>query len=50
MQEEIALLREELRIKDTRMAAIAAHKRPRYTPTERLTILEVRATRGWSLK
>ncbi|MDA2924332.1 helix-turn-helix domain-containing protein [Acidobacteria bacterium AH-259-L09] len=43
-------LREELRIKDARMCGIAAHRRPRYAPTERLAILEVRAARGWSLK
>ncbi|MDA2934965.1 integrase core domain-containing protein [Acidobacteria bacterium AH-259-D05] len=50
MHEEIALLREELRIKGARMCGIAAHRRPRYAPTERLAILEVRAARGWSLK
>jgi len=50
LHEEIALLREELRIKDARMCGIAAHRRPRYAPTERLAILEVRAARGWSLK
>jgi len=30
---EIALLREELRIKDARMAQIPAHRRPHYPPT-----------------
>jgi len=50
LHEEIALLREELRIKDKRMSSIVAHRRPRYAPTERLAILEVRAARGWSLK
>ena len=44
------MLREELRIKDARMSIIAPHRRPRYAPTERLAILEVRAARGWSLK
>ena len=48
--QEIALLREELRIKDARMSVIAPHRRPRYAPTERLAILEARAARGWSLK
>ena len=47
---EISLLREELRIKDARMCRITVHRRPRYAPTERLEILEVRAARGWSLK
>ena len=46
--EEIALLREELRIKDARMLRIPAQRRPHYPPTERLAILELRAARGWS--
>ena len=50
LHQEIALLREELRIKDARMSVVAPHRRPRYAPTERLAILEVRAARGWSLK
>ncbi len=50
LHQEIALLREELRIKDARMSVIAPHRRPRYAPTERLAILEIRAARGWSLK
>jgi transposase InsO family protein len=49
LEQEVALLREELRIKDTRMARIPAHERPHFQPTERLAILEVRAARGWSL-
>jgi transposase InsO family protein len=47
-RQEIALLREELRIKDTRMAQIAAHRRPHYPPTERMAILELKAARGWN--
>ncbi len=50
LQQEAALLREELRIKDARMARIPASKRPHYEPTERLAILEVRAARCWSLE
>jgi len=45
---EIALLREELRLKDARMERIPAQRRPHYPPTERLAILELRAARGWS--
>ncbi len=45
-----ALLREEMRIKDVRMARIAPHQRPLYPPTERMAILEVKAARGWSLE
>jgi transposase InsO family protein len=47
-QAEIALLREELRIKNARMAQIPAHRRPHYPPTERMAILELRAARGWN--
>ena len=48
--QEIALLREEIRIKDARMAQIDPHRRPHYPPTERMAILELRAARGWSLE
>ena len=43
-----ARLREELRIKDARMAAIAPRNRPRYRPADRLAILELQAASGWS--
>ena len=46
---EISLLREELRIKDVRMAKIEPKRRPQYPPTARLAILELRAARGCSL-
>jgi transposase InsO family protein len=49
-QQENALLREQLRIVTSRMAAIPPQHRPRYAPTERLAILELRAARGWSLE
>ena len=48
--EECALLCEEIRIKDTRLAQIAPQRRPHYGPIERMAILELRAARGWSLK
>jgi len=47
--EEIAKLREELRIKDSRMARIDPQKRPHYPAVERMAILELKAARGWSL-
>ena len=47
LSEECALLREEIRIKDLRMAQIPPQKRPRYRPGERMAILELRAARGW---
>jgi len=45
---EISLLREELRIKDARMTALAPRRRPHYRPIDRLSIMELRAARGWS--
>ena len=33
-----------------RIAQIAPQRRPHYGPHERMTILELRAARGWSLK
>jgi predicted RNA polymerase sigma factor len=50
LNEACALLREEIRIKDTRLAQIAPQRRPYYGPQERMAILELRATRGWSVK
>jgi len=47
LDSEVALLREEIRIKDARMAAVAPHRRPHYSPTERMAILELMAARGW---
>jgi transposase InsO family protein len=48
--QEIVLLREELRIKDARLARIDPHRRPHYPPTERMAILQIRSARGWSLE
>jgi transposase InsO family protein len=47
---EVSLLREEMRIKDARMASIDPHRRPHYPPTQRMAILELKAARGWSLE
>ncbi len=49
LQQELALLIEEMRIKDARMERIPAQRRPHYPPIERLAILELRAARGWSM-
>lgn len=49
LQQELALLQEEMRIKDSRMLRIPAQRRPHHPPTERLAILELRAARGWSI-
>ena len=48
-REQVALLEEEIRIKDARMALISARRRPNYPPAERMAILELRAARAWSL-
>lgn len=48
LRAEVALLREELRIKDARLARIPPRSRPHYPPVERLAILILRAARGWS--
>jgi hypothetical protein len=39
LRSEVELLREELRIKDARMARVPARRRPRYCPGDRLAIL-----------
>jgi len=49
LRREVALLTEELRIKDSRMERIPPQRRPHHPPIERLAILELRAARGWSL-
>ena len=48
-QQEIELLREELRIKDARLAKIDPRRRPYYPSAERMAILQLKAARGWSL-
>ena len=47
---EIALLREELSIKDGRWQRSPNRRRPHYSPTERMRILQLRAARGWTLE
>ena len=42
LRREVALLREELRIKDARMERIPAQRRPNYPPVERLAIGSIR--------
>ena len=48
LRSEIELLREELRIKDARMARIPARHRPHYSPADRLAILQLKASHGWN--
>ena len=49
LSSEVAMLREELRIKDARLARIPPRNRPHYPPAERLAILALKAARGWNL-
>ena len=46
----VALLKEEIRIKNARMNRIDPQKRPRYAPMEPMSILELRAAQAWSLQ
>jgi hypothetical protein len=50
VRQEVAQLREEIRIKDACMAQINPPQRPHYPPTERMAILEFQAARGWNLE
>jgi transposase InsO family protein len=49
-QDEIAMLREELGIKDVRWQRSRPHRRPHYDATQRMRILQLRAARGWTLE
>jgi putative transposase len=48
LRQHAAFLEDELHIKDARMTRIPAQGRPHYLPTERMSILEMRAAHGWS--
>ncbi|MGA9654257.1 MAG: hypothetical protein WBV96_10140, partial [Polyangia bacterium] len=48
LNSEVAMLREEIPIKDARMATLLPHRRPHYPPSERMAILQLMAARGWS--
>ena len=43
---EIALLKEEMSVKYTRLGCVPSHRRPYYRPFERMRILKVKAARG----
>ena len=43
---EIALLKEELSIKDARWSRVASRRRPYCRPVQRMRILELKAARG----
>jgi hypothetical protein len=46
LEQERALLREEIRIKDARMARLPAHRRPQYTAVERMATLATDAAQS----
>ena len=48
-RQNVALLTEEMSIKDSRLASISPHMRPLYTPQERYAILLLKAARTWSI-
>jgi transposase InsO family protein len=48
LRSEVAQLREELRIKDGRLARVPPPNRPHYPPVERLAVLGLKAARGWT--
>ena len=50
LQQQVQLLREEIRIKDARLEQVPASRRPHYPPVERMAILELKAARNWSLE
>jgi cell division protein FtsB len=50
LEQQVARLTEEIRIKDARMARLDARNRPHYPASERMAILLLRAAHGWSLK
>ena len=45
---EVALLKEELQIKDDRWSRLPSRRRPRYSPIHRMRVLQLKAARGWS--
>lgn len=47
---EIALLKEELSLKDARFGRVHPYRRPYYRPTERMRILKLKAARSWSTR
>jgi len=49
LRQEVELLRQELRIRDARMARIHPRRRPHYRPIERMAILELKAAHGWTV-
>jgi transposase InsO family protein len=49
LKAELARLREEVALKDARMACLPPKRRPHYSPEARLRILALKASQSWSL-
>jgi len=50
LEQQVARLTEEIRIKDARMARLDPRNRPHHPATERMAILLLRAAHGWSVE
>jgi len=50
LRQHATLLTEEIRIKDARMMRIPALERRHYLPTDRMSILEIRAAHNWNMQ
>ena len=50
LRTEVALLSEELELKDSRWARVPARRRPYYGPVQRMQILQLKAAREWSAR
>jgi hypothetical protein len=48
LRQKVTLLTEEIRIKDAGMKRIPPQRGPHYVPIERMSVLELRAARGWN--
>ncbi len=49
LRTELALLSQEIEIKDARWAKLPARRRPFYDPIQRMRILQLKAAHGWSV-
>jgi hypothetical protein len=50
LRTEVAMLLEELDLKDARWARVPARRRPFYGPVPKMRILQLRAGRGWTTR
>ncbi len=49
LRTQLALLSQEMEIKDARWAKLPARRRPHYDPIQRMQILQLKAAHGWSV-